>query len=252
MTPMKTTMIVAGVMLALGVSTVQAQTSAATTTVPMHHRFFGGFGGYSNVYAGTYGDAPATTPLQGFAYGYARMAEAAANADYTEANAAMKISEARVLAMENWKKAIETSFEIQKMNRDLRAAERGRPLGTADYLRLAQIGKPQRLTPSQFNPMTGELAWPIVLDDGPFASYRQALDRLFAERAEHGRLKFQDYARAEEMAHSMTDLLRDRIGDLAPADYMAARRFLESLAYELTLPATGGEEMRTAAFRPVR
>jgi hypothetical protein len=40
---------------------------------------------------------------------------------------------------------------------------------------------------------------------------------------------------------------------LTPADYMAARRFLESVAYELRMPATEGEEMRTAAIiRPLR
>ena len=51
----------------------------------------------------------------------------------------------------------------------------------------------------------------------------------------------------------MGDLLKDRIAFMAPADYMAARRFLESVTYELRLPATEGEEMRTAAIvRPAR
>jgi hypothetical protein len=205
---------------------------------------------------GDYGDGygeQATTPLQGMAYGYAKLIESSGEAVKNGADAALTLSEVRRREMENWKKSLETWLEVEKINRDARAAARGRPLTPADYVRLSQMGKPRRLTPSQLNLLTGELAWPVVLEGALFEAYRQALDGLFAERSEHGRLSAEEYAQAQQTAQAMVDLLRQRIGALAPADYMAARRFLESVAYELRMPASEGEEMRTAAIiQPLR
>ncbi|MGA2069008.1 MAG: hypothetical protein ABSG86_28900 [Thermoguttaceae bacterium] len=259
----KMTALVAGVGLALGASTVQAQTSTSTShtshgsmsTAGTHHfHFRPGFGSgmYGGGDYGSYFD-PATNPLQGIAYGYARLLQSSGEGAKAGAEAALTLSEVQNREMDNWKKALETTLAVEKINRDARIAARGRPLTPADYVRLAQMGKPRRLTPSQLNLMTGELAWPVVLESTAFESYRQVLDGLFAERTEHGRLGAEEYAQAQETAQAMTDLLRQRIAALAPADYMAARRFLESVAYELRMPTTEGEEMRTAALlRPLR
>ena len=238
------TMLAAGVGLALGVVTSQAQTgtSTALTTVPIIP--YGGGG-----YVASYGPDCATNPIQGFDYGRARVIEARGENAELSADAALKFSEARRRQVENWKKFVATSFEVRKIYHDARVAERGRPLTSADYIRMAQIGKPQRLSPSQLNRLTGELAWPAVLDDGPFASYRQVLDRLFAKRAERGRLGFHDTVRADRTAATMTEMLRERIAEVPVAEYMAARRFLESLAYESKLAAPEAETMRTAALR---
>jgi hypothetical protein len=183
-------------------------------------------------------------------YGTARIIDAWGRNAKASGEGAVKFSEARRLQIENWKQFVATSFEIQKMYHDARAAERGRPLTSADYIRMAEMDKPHRLTPSQLNLLTGELAWPAVLDDGLFASYRQVLDRLFVDRAERGRLAFQDSLRAEQTAAAMTEMLRERVAQVPVAEYMAARRFLESLAYEskLAAPETTGS-MSTAALR---
>jgi hypothetical protein len=253
---MKTMILFAGVGLVLGTSAAQAQTSTmamhgTSSQTKTHHAFFPGMG-YGDGYYGGYGEQ-ATNPVQGIAYGYAKLIESAGDGLKNGADAALTLSEVRRREMDNWKKSLETWLEVEKINQDARAAARGRPLTPADYIRMAQMGKPRRLTPSQLNLLTGELAWPVVLEGTLFESYRQALDGLFAERSEHGRLSGEEYAQAQQTAQAMGDLLRQRIGALAPADYMAARRFLESVAYELRMPATEGEEMRTAAIiRPLR
>ncbi len=240
-------MLITGVGLALGVAAAQAQTKTTTmTTTPF--RFFGG--GYGGTYATSYGPDWATNPIQGLDYGRARVLDAWGQNAKSNAEAAVQYSDAQRRQIENWKEAVDTSFAIQKTYHDARVAARGRPLSSADYIHMAQVGKPQRLTPSQLNLLTGELAWPAVLEDDPFASYRQMLDHLFVERAERGRLAFRDAMRAEHTAVTMTGMLRERISEMPTAEYMAARHFLESLAYEstLTAPDTTGS-MSTAALR---
>jgi hypothetical protein len=254
---MKTMMFLAGVGLALGVSAAQAQMSgsgasgsSSSTGTTKTHTFARGGGGYdSSIYS--YGDH-ATTPVQGYAYGYAKLIESSGKGLVDAADATLKLSDARRREMDNWKHAIETSLEVQKINSDARVAARGRPLTPAEMVRLAQMGKPRRLTPSQLNLLTGELAWPVVLDDSLFAQYRQVLDQVFAQRTEGGRLGYDAYTRGEQTAQAMLEVLRGRISDMAPADYMAARRFLESVACELRLPTIEGDEMRTADIRPLR
>jgi hypothetical protein len=280
----KMILLFAGVGLALGASEAQAQrsrtsttTSKSTTTTTVKggttsttnnasttssamathgtgaNRFgFGDGWGGGTYAAGTYGEDPATTPIQGIAYGTARFLRAMGLAAKDGADAAMRLSEVRRYEMDNWKKSLETWLEVEKINRDARIAARGRPLTQADYLRMSQMGKPRRLSPSQLNLMTGELAWPVVLESTAFDSYRESLDKLFAERSEHGRLSGDNYAKAQQTAQAMTGALREQVNTLAPVDYMAARRFLESVAYELRMPATEGEEMRTAALLPGR
>jgi hypothetical protein len=255
MTTMKTMMFLAGVGLALGVSAAQAQTSSSmtsTSTGTTRTHFIVPGGGYGAGYGSVYGEDPATTPIQGWAYGYARLIDSSGKGLVNAADAAVQLSEARRREMENWKQSIEISLEVQKIVSDARAAARGRPLTPAEYVRLSQMGRPRRLTPSQLNLLTGELAWPIVLDDSPFASYRQVLDQIFVQRTEHGRLGYAEYSKGEQTAQAMIEMLRARIHDFTPGDYMAARRFLESVAYELRLPTSEGDEMRTADIRPLR
>ena len=46
-----------------------------------------------------------------------------------------------------------------------------------------------------------------------------------------------DYLQVYQLASAMRDELRQRIRDVPAFDYVLARRFLESLAYEARLPA---------------
>ena len=197
---MRSIMLLAGVWLALGESAAQAQTSSAmamhgTSTTRMHRdRFFPGMGGYGGDVYGGYGDV-ATTPLQGIAYGYAKVIDATGKAAKNDAEAAKNSPRSTVTT---WRIGRGGSRPGWRSSRSIaRPAPRtGRPLTPADYVRMAQVGKPRRLTPSQLNLLTGELAWPIVLESRSFAAYRRAMDGLFAERSEHGRLNAEQYADA--------------------------------------------------------
>ena len=128
----------------------------------------------------------ATTPLQGMEYGAARILEANALQMLNGSQAALNWTEMERREMDNRKKWIDTYFDVQRMNHESRAAQRGRPMTAADYHRLAQIGEPHRLTPSEIDVVTGQLSWPLLLQATEFAPYRSMLEEVFSNRAYRG------------------------------------------------------------------
>ena len=100
------------------------------------------------------------------------------------------------------------------------------------------MGKPRRLSPSELDPITGQLAWPMLLQNNDFAIYRMELDQVFADRAARGVIASEQYLRANRLANSMLAALRQQIYEVPAGEYMVARRFLESVAFEVQVPAT--------------
>ena len=110
-------------------------------------------------------------------------------------------------------------------------------LTEADFIRYAQIGKPRRLTPSELDSITGQIVWPVALQAAEFTSVRDEVSKLYAKRAANGTLGLDECLKADQVTQVMLDKLRQRIYDLPAFDYLIARRFLESLAYEARFPA---------------
>ena len=71
--------------------------------------------------------------------------------------------------------------------------ERGKRPTEADFFRYAQIGKPHRLTPSELDPITGYIAWPLLLRGPDLTSARTTLDRVFERRAASGLIDADGY-----------------------------------------------------------
>ncbi len=205
----------------------------ATTTTPTVAVGGGWGGGY---WPGSYMD-PATTPGQGLSYGLARIVEAEAEYNSKTAEAAINYTEVERREIDNFQKWTETYFEMRRLNREMRAAERGKRPTEADFFRYAQIGKPHRLSPSDLDAITGELSWPLLLRAPEWANYRAALNRVFSQRASNGVIDAPAYLEVYQLASAMRDELRQRIRDVPAYDYVVARRFLESVAYEARLPA---------------
>jgi hypothetical protein len=193
----------------------------------------------------------ASVPGQGLDYGVARLlrGEGAYLRDASEA--ALNLTEVQRRGVENWKKTLETRYEMQQLHHQVLAAERGKPLTEADFHRMSQLGKPRRLTPSELETVTGQIDWPLVLQSEMFATYRDWLDQLFADRAYHGTFGLEQYLQAERSTHDMQELLRFHITDFEPMDYMKARRFLESLSFEAKFPTTATEPVSTVGQRDV-
>ena len=85
----------------------------------------------------------------------------------------------------------------------------------------------------EFNRTTGEIIWPEVLLDPQFGEYRAAFKAIFAnpttKESGAGSNLHRD---VNEAAFYMKAQLRRQIGFMAPADYIAAKKFINRLANE--------------------
>jgi len=100
----------------------------------------------------------------------------------------------------------------------------------------ARRSVPQRLSPSQYNPTTGVISWPWLLQENPwFARDRERLDLLFAQRARStgslgsgncGEIR----SAIERMKDTLIGMARER--EVDGTTYMGAKNFLKSLTYE--------------------
>lgn len=93
-----------------------------------------------------------------------------------------------------------------------------------DIIRYSKMSIPDRLAP-------GEIHWPGILLGDEFTDRRMWLECLFTERevpGGNGTICYEVQKTAEEMRRE----LQARIREVHPADYIKARKFLKSVAYE--------------------
>lgn len=144
-------------------------------------------------------------------------------------------AEAYSREVDNRRLAAQTYFAMRQANREARAAERGPRPTPADLARFAAEGRPDRLSPSELSP-TGDLSWPMLLQGDEFAAFRADLEETFVQRAAIGGIPAEAQAKATQAAKAMLESLKTYVREVDPMDYIAARRFLESLANEIGQP----------------
>jgi hypothetical protein len=173
----------------------------------------------------------ASTALEGAYRGLADMIRAEGDYNFESSMAAINNQEARRRDLENRQRVVDTYFSVRRTNRDMRAAER--PRGTPeDFARYARVGMPRLLTPSELDALTGKIAWPILLRFDAFGPERECVEKAFAVRAAMGSISPNDLLLVDQTTSTMLNLLRQGIHSFPPDQYLVARRFLESLAYE--------------------
>jgi hypothetical protein len=179
-----------------------------------------------------WGGYHASTAAEGYQRGFADVVRSAGEADLNHSAAAQNWEQARSMRMDNHLQYANTYFEMRQINRQARAAEAGPRLSSEQLFRIAQEQAPTRLTSSDLDPLTGDITWPIVLQDTPFAEYRQSLSALFADRArEGGTVTISELTEIRRTADAALATLRDNIRNYPANDYLRARRFLENLSF---------------------
>jgi hypothetical protein len=187
-----------------------------------------GGGGYAYGFGGStvYGDA---------ARGYASIVRAYGQASLLNSKAAINYSKARAAEIENRYKYVKSYFELKELNSAYRQQLRGPRATEAQLIRYAQAGAPERLTPQQLDPYTGEISWPAVLRTKPFAKQRQLIEQIFANRVlNNGHIAAEDYIIFDNSLAQMQRLLQERIKQYDTNSYLEAYNFLQSLDYEAT------------------
>jgi hypothetical protein len=179
----------------------------------------------------------ASTAHEGFLRGWADLTRAVGVLRYNTSLAMINREVARSYNLDNREKYVQKYFSVKKINKEYRDSERKPSPTQEDYARWAKELAPQRLAAGQYEPALGRLSWPIVFEQGEFATEREAIDRLMAERT----MEDSGVGSANEQAISqligpMKAKLKGQIRTLSPSQYVQAKNFLESLEYEVQLP----------------
>lgn len=186
-----------------------------------------------------YGAGYATTPGQGMAMGMASLVQASGMAmmgagigTRATAEAASTFEDARSKYMDNQIKYTQVYTERQKFLQAQREARRKPPPTSEQLYRWAHQDVPKSLSASQLNPVTGAISWPVVLRDDPFESFRETAEKFFHD-ATHSPETFSygSYSELQGAGSECLVLLKSRIKDYRPNDYIEAKKFVESLSY---------------------
>lgn len=186
-----------------------------------NNRPWGGWGYHSSTYE------------EGVLRGAAEYQRATGEANLYNSMAAEHYESARQAAIENKKFAADTYFAMRKANQEARDAARPKRLTVDQYADIAMRSAPSALAAQQYEPMSGKLAWPDVLMSKQFDADRKAIDDAFRSRdADDGGKGSNFAAHIDRLTSRMEADLKANIDQLNPMDYMAARKFLGSVAHE--------------------
>lgn len=160
---------------------------------------------------------------------FANIVRSAGEASLMNAQAANEAEYARNAYIKNQLEATNTYFDIKRANAAYRLETESRPFSLEQYIRIAQIEAPDRMTANQFDVYNGKIYWPAELMDEAYATYRDNLSNLFRRRA-LGDPRTYPAIRAQTAAWLET--LKLDIENFPPQDYVKAKNYVESLAYE--------------------
>jgi len=191
----------------------------------------------AQIYPVPYGFYAPSTPASAYARGVAAMTRAAGQYNLHSSQGRIARAEARRYELENQLQATETYFKMRLMNREYRALLRGPRPTLEDLKRYAAAGRPERLSPSELDSVTGDISWPILLRDDRYADYRARLETLYAERAASAQLSTSTYLNIHRTTRAFLKELERRVARVPQMDYIAAKRFIQSLAYEAREPS---------------
>ncbi len=159
------------------------------------------------------------------------MVRSVGDANLRNSLAARNYEEARSRNLDNRLKYAETYFAKRRANEDYKESMR-KPVTSEQLFRMRQSQKPKRLATTQLDPVTGRIDWPVLLQKEDFDQQRAELEKLFAARASHDHISLDDYTKIQQAYEKMQEQLSEIIKDVPPQDYVRAKSFLKSLAYE--------------------
>jgi hypothetical protein len=222
---MRTLLVFAGVSAVAALGWAQSQVQPITPPSGGGGNYYGYSGGYHS-----------STAAEGAMRGMADVVRSQGEANLSNSAAAINYSIARQQEIDNYAHYTNTYFQMREANRQYRAAERGPRPSMEDLVRYAQMGKPQPLSPSEIDVVSGDISWPMLLRDDAFAQERKLVEAAFANRSASTAMGFSDLMTVRKVTDTMLAQLKENVRDLPPNAYLEAKNFLESLAYEAGRP----------------
>ena len=149
-----------------------------------------------------------------------------------QAKAVDDLERIRAMALDNDLKEVKAFYDRRKMYADYRAQHASQ---RADKDELQRRAKPStdRASAYQVDPLRGRIFWPSVLKREEFVDARGRIDDLFAQRRSRQAGLGSNFCRqTKTLAFALRDQLREMMDELPPSEYLAARKFLDTLALE--------------------
>ena len=187
-----------------------------------------------------YGAYPrfSSTAMEGAAYGVSEVIRARGEAAESASRSINNYEDARSKYIDNAYKWTETYWARRRLGEAERAKDQAKARAARErYVASRKPSTPPRLGPDQLDPATGKLFWPEALMDDQYLNYRTKLEELFVLRV-HTSTTPGLARKIRETADDMKSQLKQNIRKLRPNEYIAARKFLDGVAYEASvLPA---------------
>jgi hypothetical protein len=156
-----------------------------------------------------------------------------ANVRKMTVDTAKLLQEVRSMRLDNRVKACDTYYKKRERRQQYRSQHAEKRPDLETYVRVANATKPERLMKYQFDPDRGKIFWPALLEKPEFAPYREELDALFAlGSAKSSGLKGELLHRVNTLSRQMEDELKSHVRELNQMEYIAAKNFIQGLAYE--------------------
>jgi hypothetical protein len=184
---------------------------------------------YDDYYRGNHSSTAAGDYLQGKSSVIASTGEAVRNISESAINGEV----AKKLFLENNYDAADTYWEKRRLWTENRTHYRGDPLSAEQLRQIASDAAPDRLSVLQLQPATGEINWPAALLRPEFAGLRGKVERAFENRTiSNTGVGSTTEVTVARLTNTMQGSLKARINDMTANEYIAAKGFLRSLAYE--------------------
>lgn len=232
---MKTTITHSLVLLAtLTTIAATADAQAQTSYSHRHHGHHNHIHGFTPAYDFGFGYGPATA-AESFYRGYADLVRAYGENNYYNSMAQVNWEQAREKSIVNRTAKVEQFFALRKFNEDQRLGSIAKSrLSKEQLVAMSRKAAPKRLGEEHWDPATDGLAWPAALQQSEYDVSRTRLDELFRIRRDAtGGLTGDEMAEVQQLTDEMTDGLKSMISEVKPTDYVAAKRFLSSVAHEV-------------------
>lgn len=189
------------------------------------------YDGYAGYYGGPYGTYEGSA-----AAGMGTFARGVGEYNYYTAMALREREHARALAIQNHEIAVDNWHAQRAAHRERVRAEMLTPQQVA---RVVEAGRPARLTAADYQPVTGKLVWPVALLGEEYAARRAAVEKAFANRtSQDSGAGSAFYVNVRQQTEEMVSQLKEKLPELRPMEYIAARKFLTGVRYEALSPAT--------------
>ncbi len=231
---MKRHLLFSAILASVSLALAQQQPASQPTEQPYQPAVpppsIGGYGGGYGGWGGTTGGVGSTAAGSSMT-GMANVISAKGDYNLSTSAAAVNYTEAESKEIENRQQYTNAYFDMRETNRAAREAERGPRLSAESLARLAHENAPQALSPGEVDPVSGKLNWPDALQSDIFAADRKHLELLVGSYSQVGSLDYSDRTKARKVINDMATELKAHVRDIPGPDYIACRKFLESLMY---------------------